>query len=74
MCVNVLSCGTKYSVIVAWSLIGTPLRRCQPFLMCVVSTTSLSPCQRPVENPIQVCGAYDGGCGRPSMKIVRVCS
>ena len=48
---------TKYSVSVARSLSGTPLRRSQPFLMCVVVTTSMLPCHTPVENPIQVCGA-----------------
>jgi hypothetical protein len=31
------------------------------------------PCQVPVENPCQVCGAYFPGCGRPSIQMVRVC-
>jgi len=32
------------------------------------------PFHLPVENPIQVCAAYGGGCGRPSIQMVRVCS
>ena len=53
---------------------GIPLRRTQPCLMCVVVTVSMSPSHLPVEKPFQVCAAYSGGCGRPSIQIVRVCS
>ena len=73
-CVNTLSWRMKYSVIVAFALIGIPLRRCHPCLMCVVCTLSTRPCHSPVENPIQVCGASSGGCGRPSSQIVRSCA
>ena len=56
----------KCSVNVAWSLIGTPLRRCHPFFRCVVVTVSFSPSHVPVEKPIHVWGAYGDGCARPS--------
>ena len=43
------------------SLEGNPLRRCHPCLMCVVVTVSMLPSHSPVENPIQVCGAFGEG-------------
>ena len=33
----------------------------------------VSPFHSPVEKPMNVCGAYSGGCGRPSIQIVRHC-
>ena len=39
--------------------------------MCVVVMVRVSPFHSPVENPMNVCGAYSGGCGRPSIQIVR---
>ena len=41
--------------------------------MCVVFTTRVLPSHAPVEDPIHVCGASAGGCGRPSTQIVRSC-
>ena len=65
--VNTSPLRTKYSVKVAWSLIGRPLRRSQPCLMCVVLTTSMSPSHLPVEKPFHVCAAIPDGWARPSM-------
>ena len=59
------------SVIVYMSLVCGPPRLRYPSLRCVVVTFSVLPIHSPVEKPVQLCGAYAGGCGRPSMKIGR---
>src|SRR5438045_8578483 len=64
----------KCSIIVDFSLLGTPLRRIHSCFRCVVYTVRMSPSHFPVENPCHVCGAHSGGCGRPSIEIVRSCS
>src|SRR6476646_64047 len=64
----------KCSTIVDFSLFGTPLRRIHSCLMCVVYTVRMSPSHLPVEKPCHVCGAHSGGCGRPSIQIVRSCA
>src|SRR5262249_61512788 len=63
-------CRMKYVVIVAWSLLGAPLRRSEPAFMCVVYATSVVPCHSPVVKPPRSCGAFFDGCGRPSIQIV----
>ena len=37
----------------------------------VVETTSEFPTNWPVEKPLNVCGAQAGGCGRPSIQMIR---
>ena len=61
----------KCSSSVALSLRARPFLRTYPGFRCVVVTVSTSPSHLPVEKPCQVCGAYSGGCGRPSIQIVR---
>ena len=46
----------KCVVIVAWSLLGAPLRRMPPAFMCVVYATSVEPSQVPVVKPPRSCG------------------
>src|ERR1700730_1895345 len=69
--VRYLSWRIQCSVHTALSLRGIPLRRIHPSFRCVVVTVSMSPSHLPVENPCHVCAAYSGGCGRPSIQIVR---
>src|SRR5262249_46378353 len=73
-CVMMLPWRMKCSTIDDFSLFGTPLRRIHSCLMCVVKTVRMSPSHLPVEKPIHVWGAHSGGCGRPSIQIVRSCS
>src|SRR6266853_5837855 len=73
-CDRMLPWRTKCSMVVDFSLLGTPLRPTHSCLMCVVYTVRMSPSHLPVEKPCHVCGAHSGGCGRPSIQIVRSCS
>ena len=59
------------SVIVYMSLVCGPPRFRYPSLRCVVVTFRVWPSHSPLEKPLQLCGAYAGGRGRPSMKIGR---
>ena len=43
-----------------------------PAVKPIVSTTSVSPSQRPIESPMKL-GSWSGSCARPSVQIVRVC-
>ena len=59
------------SVTVERSLRGVPLRRIKAAFKWVVVMVNMSPSILPVEKPCQVCAAYSGGCGRPSIQMVR---
>ncbi len=69
--VRMSSCRVMNSVIVYMSLVCGPPRRRYPSFRWVVVIFSVLPIHSPVEKPVQLCGAYAGGCGRPSMNTGR---
>ena len=67
--VRISSCRVMNSVIGTCRSSADPAAEAS--LRCVVVTFNVRPIHSPVEKPVHVCGAYFGGCGRPSMKIGR---
>ena len=59
------------STTVVRKLVGTPLRRAKPSLICVAVISKVSPLNLPSEKPSQECFAYCDGRGRPSSQIIR---